>query len=806
MHIRLPEVAPFRYALPLAAFVLTVIGYFSQSIFDPMQVKPLKLLFHIALILNAIAALVWLLKRQIPLTIFVSVAWLAALVYFAGLGPSAAVLLLAASAVGLGTLVVPANRSSLAVVALCGLALITTVISWSLPFRIHHPWVYFLAGSIIVALRLQPIIDAAAKGNQEFQRILRTYPWAAFLVVNVVGACSTPLWLPTMQSDDIAYHLALPTQLQLLSYYRMDIDGSIWALSPWATDIVQAIPQVLTGTESRGPVNLVWMLCLYGGMWRLGRQLGLAPSLNLLTIALHASLPISSSMLAGMQTELPSSAVFINLLCQIGGRRVLNARTLSSIAILAGLLLAIKLSNALLLAPAALWLVARHHRQFPYRGLPAAVLLGAFVALPSFTYAAIVAGNPFLPFLNGYFESPYLPIKNWTDTSWQRDINLMLPWLLTFKTSDYLSATNGATGFIYIFCAAGLFPGLYFRRTRAVTLVAVGAFAAVFSQIQYVRYTQPATVALLIAAATGLQLLVRGSKPLAIGMTVLCALNVSVVGSGYWHLRHGALRMFIKDGPVATLDHFAPQRSIAAMLAASGESNMQVIFHNVDSQGNAELVIPTLTTSWYNPDVAAERSDADADPTGNTWAALMANHGTTHLVTNRNQITPGLKAALGTVGDGIIYRAGVYDVWRINSRTALTYETIHSGDDYIKLRYPSSVHPGLVAIDAQFSCSLPGEPIVISISSRSTMGGKDRNLLSRWAVCGPDMIAKGNMETSLTDQSQVILFTAVPRKPMHFELQHISTHLSANSPGASTDPATQLVQQITRSIGFDESK
>jgi hypothetical protein len=41
---------------------------------------------------------------------------------------------------------------------------------------------------------------------------------------------------------------------------------------------------------------------------------------------------------------------------------------------------------------------------------------------------------------------------------------------------------------------------------------------------------------------------------------------------------------------------------------------------------------------------------------------------------------------------------------------------------------------------------------------------------------------------------------------MHFELQHISTHLSANSPGASTDPATQLVQQITRSIGFDESK
>src|SRR5690606_15537157 len=158
------------------------------------------------------------------------------------------------------------------------------------------------------------------------------------------------------------------------------------------------------------------------------------------------------------------------------------------------------------------------------------------------------------------------PALNWTDNSWRRDITLLLPWQLTFNTSDYLSATNGAGGFIYIFCAAGVLPGLYFRRTRGVTLIGLAAFAAIFSQIQYIRYTHPATAVLLVAATAGFFRLVRGHQLLPTGMILLCLLNLSVITSGYWHLRHGALRTFVKEGAQATIQKFSPQRAIAAML------------------------------------------------------------------------------------------------------------------------------------------------------------------------------------------------------------------------------------------------
>lgn len=36
--------------------------------------------------------------------------------------------------------------------------------------------------------------------------------------------------------------------------YRPDPRVQVWALAPWATDVLQAVPQVMSGQEARGPV------------------------------------------------------------------------------------------------------------------------------------------------------------------------------------------------------------------------------------------------------------------------------------------------------------------------------------------------------------------------------------------------------------------------------------------------------------------------------------------------------------------------------------------------------------------------
>src|SRR5690606_7293954 len=84
-------------------------------------------------------------------------------------------------------------------------------------------------------------------------------------------------------------------------------------LAPWAGDVLQAIPQVVAHAESRGPLNLTWLAAAALGLWRLGALLGLVPALRWAAMALYASLPLTASLLGGMQTETPAVAVALAL-------------------------------------------------------------------------------------------------------------------------------------------------------------------------------------------------------------------------------------------------------------------------------------------------------------------------------------------------------------------------------------------------------------------------------------------------------------------------------------------------------------
>jgi hypothetical protein len=784
-----------RGALPLAAMLATAVGYYTQSILDPMQLQPLRLLLIITVLVNVLAAGIWLLRRDVPLALLSACAWVAATIYYIGFAPSAATLLLVLAAMAAGSLLIAPTLGATAALA-CGLALLVSLVSWSLPFHIHCAALYYTIGLSLIAWRAIAVRQMLSHAARTIATQIGQMPVVALLAVNVVGLCATPLWLPTMQSDDIAYHLALPTQLQQLGYYRMGIDESLWALAPWASDVLHGMVQVLAGMESRGAVNLLWMSMLYSGVWLLGTQFRIKPALLALVIALHASVPITSSMLGGMQTELPSAALFVVLLYLISLDDRLSGKRLCGIAALAGLLMACKLSNAFLLLPAAAWLLSKNWKTVPLRPLPVAVLIGALVALPSFVYAQLVADNPFLPFLNGHFQSPYAPLVNWSDTSWKREITPLLPWQLTFNTSDYLSATNGAAGFIYMYIFVGLFPALYYRSTRALALVGIAAFMLIFIQIQYVRYTHPATAVLLLASTAGYQLLTRRTAPVLLSMVALCAMNLSVINSGYWHLRHKALETLVAKGQAATVEQYAPQRSVAQYLRTLDANMVRVIFHNVDSQGNAELTIPTSTTSWYNPRLSALRANADADASGNQWISLLLAERASHLVVDRNKVSPGLENALKRLGKEVVFKKAIYDVWQLDSDSELTSELLHSGSDYIKLRYRDQVDAGHITFKADFSCSLPGEPLVLTIASREKGQSADKTLLSGWAMCNDDNLAHGLLAVDLPETERTLTFTAVPRSPMEFSLEQVQATLVAGGGAATEDPATELLQRL----------
>ena len=73
-----------------------------------------------------------------------------------------------------------------------------------------------------------------------------------------------------MQYDDVVYHLGLPWQLQQTARYALDPTLQVWALAPWAGDVLHGVVQVLAGVEARGALNGLWLAMAAGAPW--GRE------------------------------------------------------------------------------------------------------------------------------------------------------------------------------------------------------------------------------------------------------------------------------------------------------------------------------------------------------------------------------------------------------------------------------------------------------------------------------------------------------------------------------------------------------
>lgn len=814
MHLKtdaMPQLDSFAtrasgIALLWLSVLATVAGYLAYSLYDPVQLVRWKMLLWIALAINGLSLLAWLQHRNMPLPLLTGGMWLVAAVFHIGLAPTLATGLIALCALGVGSLLLGKDDDADALGALLvGLALMAAVAGWLLPFPIHRRWLYFTCILLAVIIRAGVIGRLLRETGTSALAVTRASPAAAFIVINLVGICSTPAWLPTMQADDISYHLALPFQLQDLGYYRMDVTNSVFALAPWAADLIHAMAQLVAGTESRGAVNLMWMIALYSGMLRLGHHLGLPSVLSWAAIALHCSLPLTSSLLAGMQTELPTSAILVGLALMVGIPSTLTPRRVACIATLAALLLAIKASNALLLLPLAVWLVVRFGGSLPWKALPACTLLGGFVALPSYTYAQIIAGNPFLPLLNGVFKSPYFALKNWKDAAWMHPIDATLPWQLTFDTAHYLTAPNGGAGFVYLFCTMGVVIALFHRRVRPIALIGLAGFLLVFLQIHFIRYTHPATALLILAALGGFHAL--GMRRTAIaGAAVLCALNLSLLGSGYWQIRDGALDLMVRSGREATLERFAPQRVIAGKLRAGDDGESRVLFHKVDAHGNAELSMPTVTTSWYNWNMVRVAGEADADPTGERWRHIFAQYGINLLVVDRDKISEGLGNALAPFTVDPRLSIGNLEVWRIES-TSISgppLQPVNISKENATFRYTGIEGGNKVSTTAKFRCNRSNEPIVISMLARLRSSETPQNLLSAWAMCTNAGIAEGELEAHVPADLEELLFIAWPRSPMDFEMLESQTTVKQDAAQPPRDPAKELRNELLDLLPGDE--
>lgn len=594
-----------------------------------------------------------------------AVVWGAAALLMWGPLPVSATLLLAAGAVAAGSWLCTPARPLLA--GATGIAMMAGALGWLLPVALHSTWVYLPLLAGLVALRRRALREALLHARAAWREAVDAAPRAAAWGVLAAGLASTGAWLPTMQYDDLAYHLGLPWQLVEHGRYALDPTHQAWALAPWAGDVVHAIAQVVARAEARGPVNLAWLFVLCAGAWRLAGQHGATPAFRWAAMATVATLPTFATLLGGMQTELAAAAVLTLLACLVSERDA-PPRGVLVFGVLAGLLAGLKLTHpasALGLAALAAWRWRARLRAHP-SGLLAAVGLAAAVGGSSYAYAWAVAGNPVLPLLNDVFRSPAFPAIAFHDARWTTDAPLALPWRLTFATSAHVEGWNGGFGFALPMLAGATLLALVRRRTRWMTAAALVAIALPLAILPYARYAVPGLALLVPPAVAALQVALPRRAALAV-LAALVVVDLAYAANSGWMLRTGGVRRSLaalgQDAPL--FERYVPERLVYQQLRRRYPGETVLDFTGAT---HAELAGAGRTAEWYAPRLHAAARTADPDAGGAAWARVIREEGVRHIVFRRSTLAPARAAALERLGADRVVTVADVEWWALPPR------------------------------------------------------------------------------------------------------------------------------------------
>jgi len=602
---------------------------------------------------------------QVQVASVLALGWLVALGSFAGVAAVLSVALLGAAAVAIGSLFGGGARGQPVLALALGLVVIGGVLGWTLRWPIHHAWVHAPLLLAACVLRRTALRDAWSTACAGWRRAVDADPRGAAIALLALGLASVGTWLPTLQADDLAYHLALPTQLWRDASYAPDPAQQIWALAPWLGDVLQGVAQVVAGREARGAVDALWLCVAAAACGVLARRLGADARTAWLAVALFASQPLLLWLLGGMQTELPACALLLVLAALIVDD--VRDRSRAGAVLLAGLV-ALKLSSAISALVLLAWAVVRARGRLPWWRLPVAVALFAVFAGSSYVFAWRLGDNPLLPLFNHVFRSPLLPPEQLADPRWHTGLGPTLPWRITFDTPRYGELLRGGYGFVPVMLAGAWAVALWRRRTRGAALVATVAILLALWPMQYARYAFPALVLLLpaLAVATSAALGVRAATLL---LCALCGLDFAFQANANWIVHGAGLRELVRSrgDPLPLYEHFAPERALASRLRELDDGPSIVLALDGRSPYLAELAPRLRTVSGYAPRLLAASRAADADPSGARWQALLRELDARWVVLRPALLGDAQRRALAALGTTPVARVGELELWSVGT-------------------------------------------------------------------------------------------------------------------------------------------
>ena len=650
-----------KRALLAAGLAAVLAGFIRYRLWTDLPIER----FLLSLLLATLAmAAAWPLRRWLQLshTGASMLVWLLALVGFVGPLPVLAAGLLGAGALSVGLILVPTEiPARVGVATALGLVLIAGVAGWlqQWPIQFAPLWFGVLAGMAL--LRRVELVGALRTAAFDLaQQVSHAPRWAGFAVM-LLGLSTTACWLPTLQFDDLAYHLNLPSQWLAHGRYQPDPAHQVWSLAPWGDDVLQAIAAVLANQHARGPVNALWLRVAAASLWSVCASLGANATERWAGVALFASFPPLVWMAAGMQTELPASAVLLAL----AAAAVSSApRPLLRVAVLFAGLAAFKTIHAFAALPLVAYALWRHRQTLHWLPLVQATVIAVLVGGSSYAMAWWHTGNPLLPLFNHVFASPFAPIEAYRDLRWYTGLRLDLLWRMVFETPRFVEAFRGGIGFAPIALAGAWTLSLLHRPSRAFALVTSLVVAMPLLPLQYARYAYPSLALLsVLLVARGEHHF--GRRWFAGSIAAVCLLNLAFQSNSGWLHHSAALKRTIRAGgdASAVFPHYVPER----LLLAHVPDREDDIVLATDPQRPyvGELGRRGRLLIDHDPTLANARRQAEADASGALWRVLFRRAEARWLLVVPATASPALQRALRDSGASRVSVVADAELWQL---------------------------------------------------------------------------------------------------------------------------------------------
>jgi hypothetical protein len=612
-------------------------------------------------------AFAWPIRRWLSTSWAAALAtvWLFGAIAFCGIRPFAAAFMISAAGVAIGSCAVPAGARFRGALALpVGLALLAGIDGWLLPLPVHRLAFYLPVLLGLCCWRRAELRAIAGETARGLRHAIAAAPGPAAFAVAAVGLASTGAWLPTMQFDDLAYHLALPSELLQHGVYALEPSHQIWTLAPWLGDVLQGIAEVLAGREARGAVNAIWIIVAAASSWSLAAAMQTDARTCWLAVAQFASQPLAASLAAGMQTELATSALALSMALAIL-REKEEASLVYARAVLAGGLVGLKFGAFIVAAILCAWSFVTTRPRANRRAIAASWTTFAIVAGSSYVYAVLVSGNPLLPLFNNVFHSAVLPARQLDDLRWHAGFAATLPWSITFDTDRFLECWKGGFGFTLIALAGAWLLAIVVPRWRAIAIAATLAFVVPLVPIQYARYAFPGLVLLLPVMLVSARDAI-GPRKTIIVVSALCVLNVAFQANASGLLRSSARRQLVARANNEELfRQFAPERALIASLRARDDGVSIVLALDPSVPAIAELAGRGRCVAWYDPALDRQRVAADSDASGERWRELISDAHARWLLLRPIKATAALRNGLERVHAARAATAGEAELWLV---------------------------------------------------------------------------------------------------------------------------------------------